>query len=567
MATIVGHEYPVCKIFSPEFDFVIPPYQRPYAWTTEEAGELFDDLNSFMNEQQKEEPYFLGSIVLVKREGEPRAEVIDGQQRLVTLTLLLAMLVKKLSRLEEQARSLFKYINEPGDLAEDRPSRPRLALRERDREFFYRNVQETGGLERLLRLREEDLADPERNLQANAQLFEKRLAEMDDRRAFEFGKSIVNRCYLVAVSTPSMQSAYRIFSVLNDRGLDLLTCDILKSDIIGQLPSDLRDKYTDKWEEVEEDLGRDAFDGLFTHIRMIYQKDKLRTTVLDEFREHVLKQEIDSTHLIDEVLLPYAKAYEVVSTGAYESKEDPSSVNETLGWLRRIDNVDWIPPAMLFMYKYQDDVAQLKRFYRALERLAASMFIRRADINDRISRYGKLIQAIEDGVDLWAEDSPLMLSEDERRKTLESLGGEIYTGHKRVRTYVMLRLDSFLSDKAAVYDRSVLTVEHVLPQTVRSGSYWERTWPDESTRKKWVHCMGNLVLLSRRKNSEAQNYDFDVKKEKYFKSLTGVSSFAITTQVLLKNCWTPDVVEKRQAELLGKFKEGWELHYCDNEAR
>jgi uncharacterized protein with ParB-like and HNH nuclease domain len=69
MPSIVGHEYPVKKIFCPDFEFVIPPYQRPYAWTKEEAGELFDDIMSFMEQvgNKYEDPYFLGSIVLIKR--------------------------------------------------------------------------------------------------------------------------------------------------------------------------------------------------------------------------------------------------------------------------------------------------------------------------------------------------------------------------------------------------------------------------------------------------------------------------------------------------------------------
>jgi uncharacterized protein with ParB-like and HNH nuclease domain len=83
------------KIFSDEFVFTIPRYQRPYAWTTDEAGVLLEDLLDAMGDsnQDVEEtpPYFLGSIVLTKGE-KPDAEVIDGQQRLTTITILLAAL-------------------------------------------------------------------------------------------------------------------------------------------------------------------------------------------------------------------------------------------------------------------------------------------------------------------------------------------------------------------------------------------------------------------------------------------------------------------------------------------
>ena len=89
MKRISGAEFPLSKIFSSDFEFVIPSYQRPYAWGETQTSELLDDLLAFADEDS-EEGYFLGSIVLIKADDAPRAEVIDGQQRLTTLTILLA---------------------------------------------------------------------------------------------------------------------------------------------------------------------------------------------------------------------------------------------------------------------------------------------------------------------------------------------------------------------------------------------------------------------------------------------------------------------------------------------
>jgi hypothetical protein len=292
---------------------------------------------------------------------------------------------------------------------------------------------------------------------------------------------------------------------------------------------------------------------------MIYQKAKAKTTELEAFREYVLSKETDHQRLVNDILVPYAEAYDIVTNSTYESSQDASGVNNMLKWLRRIDNLDWIPPAMLFMRLHRREVETLERFYRSLERLAASLFIRRTGINDRIERYAKVIQAIEGDEDLWAKGSPLMLTETAKRDTLNALDGDIYEVHKPVRTYVMLRLDSFLSDQAAMYNLNILTVEHVLPQTVPEDSEWAKVWPDISERWEWLHRIGNLVLLSRRKNTQASNLDFNEKKEKYFQNRAGVSSFAITTQVLAQDEWTPKIVESRQGELLEKFCEGWEL--------
>ena len=139
MQRISGHEFPIKKIFSDDFEFVIPHYQRPYSWTVEEAEELFDDLYNFMQQTRNgnnPEPYFLGSIVLIKEDNNPRSEVIDGQQRLTTLTILLACLAAKLSGNNRTA--LLKYINQPGNPIENLDPKPRLTLRERNNPIFRR---------------------------------------------------------------------------------------------------------------------------------------------------------------------------------------------------------------------------------------------------------------------------------------------------------------------------------------------------------------------------------------------------------------------------------------------
>ena len=83
-------------------------------------------------------------------------------------------------------------------------------------------------------------------------------------------------------------------------------------------------------------------------------------------------------------------------------------------------------------------------------------------------------------------------------------------------------------------------------------------FPEEDDRVSWVHRIGNLALLTRKKNSAASNYDFERKKKEYF-FRKGISPFVITTQVLDKPEWTPDVVQQRQADLLGIFEKRWRL--------
>lgn len=106
-----AHEHPLKKIFSSDFDFAIPHYQRPYAWGPEETLQLVDDLDGAID-RNVDDPYFLGSLVLVQeREDSPHGEVIDGQQRLTTLSILFAVL-RELTGDSDTATTLGKMVLE-----------------------------------------------------------------------------------------------------------------------------------------------------------------------------------------------------------------------------------------------------------------------------------------------------------------------------------------------------------------------------------------------------------------------------------------------------------------------
>ena len=557
--TLSAKEQALSKIFGDDYVFGIPGYQRPYAWTTEQAGELFSDLLAYMQAGAKNlsemAPYFLGSIVLIKSEASPEATVVDGQQRLTTLTLLLSAI--RASIADASVRTgITKRIYEHGDVVTATENHYRLSLREQDRQFFRDYVQHEGGIEKLVTLTAK-LPDSQTRLRENAQLFMRSLSGLNDDVKKRLAQFIATRCYLVSVSTPDLDSAYRIFGVLNSRGLDLSATDILKAEVIGRVDRSKRDGYTRKWDDIEEDLGREAFGELFSHIRMVYRKVKPQGTLIKEFREHVTLD--DPTAFVDSVLSPMAEAFQQISDAQYSSHQRAEDVNEHLHWLNKIEFKDWMPPALAYFARRRNDPDAMLGFFRDLERLAYSLLVRRAGINERIERFGTLTKAVEADADLSAADSTLQLSPVEQFETYEALAGPLYDTHAaRARSIILLRLDALLSGGGAKYDYDTISVEHVLPQQPRADSLWLDWWPSPTDRLDWVHRLGNLALLTRKKNSAANNYDFDRKKSAYF-SRNGVSPFVLTTQVLQHPQWTLDVVQHRQAELLTVFEKHWRL--------
>lgn len=556
MAQLEAREVPLHKVFCSDYDFRIPDYQRPYAWQTEQAQQLLADLEEALLRGDGE-PYFLGSLVLVKDNRATQADVIDGQQRLTTLTILLAVL-RDLAQQPDVVTNLVAMIAEPGNTVLGLKAKPRLTLRPRDAEFFHQHIQTSGSIATLLELNPHNLkTDAQRAVQANARALHTALSSWTDEKRLSLCTLMGVQTFLVAVSTPDLDSAHRIFSVMNSRGLDLSPADIFKAQIIGEIDEDVSETYARRWEDAEESLGREDFSDLFLHIRMIFSGERARQELLKEFQTQVLSHYKGgrAREFVDEVLVPYAEASAMIRDRAYAAGDGSDQVNLWFRRLLQLDNNDWWPAALWALRSHGDNPEWLGSFFRLLERLAASMFVRRVYTTPRVHRFAELLTELNNGLGL---DAPaLQLTESERADTLARLDGDVY--HElRTRRFILLRLDELVGehDIVATYDAPRITVEHVLPQNPGQQSQWRADFTFDE-RKKWTHRLANLVLLSRTKNSQVQNLDFTAKKERYLRR--GVVTFPLTTQVLGQETWTPEHLEKRQAELLGLLAREWRL--------
>ena len=572
--TIKAEELQLLKIFSDDYLYEIPDYQRPYSWTTEEASELLDDILHAMGQTNavkdvgEASPYFLGSIVIIKSDSSPRAEVIDGQQRVTTLTIIFCVLRELVNDRSLGFHSaLSRYVRETSDPAAGVEGEYRLSVRNRDSTFFQRNIQNVDSLSEFLENPPANMSDSQQRMYENANELWKELSKLDEERRNILTAFLVQRCYLVVVSTSDQASAYRIFSVLNDRGLDLSPTDILKAQIIGSIESESTAGYTEIWEYEEEGIGRNGFRDLFAHIRMIHLKNKMRRALQDELWDDVLQvkkgEELPSAkaeHFIDEVLKPYSDMYKEITTSSFERRADSDNgkVNRYLRYLNLLDNFDWIPPVLEYFIRNENNSGALVRFIQDLERLAYGMFIRRANINERINRYADVLRAIQNGEELFEDDSVLQLRAEEKTAILQAMEGDVYS-QLRVRRALLLRLNSLLTEGGVTPEYPVITIEHVLPQNPRKCSKWLKWFPDDDMRNLWTHRLANLVLLSRRRNSAANNREFNDKKVTYFLNKDGVTPFALTTQIVAEKKWTPEVLERRQNELIDLLKNEWRL--------
>ena len=324
--TINAEQKNLKTLFGGAYTFNIPGYQRPYSWTMEEVSLLLEDLWEAFTEHGND-IYFLGSLVLVEKNKDFNhvdADVIDGQQRLTTLTILFSVLARKLKG--NAHKECKKYLISEASFSSGKKSSPILNLRNADSDFFEKYIQKVSKDEScdLTKISPKDKLLPlkmkgeaQKNIYENynglLQMLEglkrdnKPLKKKDYEEFFSF---IITYCHLVTISTSNEESAFRIFSTMNSRGLNLLPCDILKAELLMAV-EDHQDNFTSAWEKLEEEITREGVNEVFLHLRTIFTKSKQKESLVKEIKKII--KDIDAWHFLKEYLQPYVTSYEIIT--------------------------------------------------------------------------------------------------------------------------------------------------------------------------------------------------------------------------------------------------------------
>ncbi|MET4293640.1 hypothetical protein ABIB06_004708 [Bradyrhizobium sp. LB8.2] len=552
LSLIEAHESRLNQIFSDDYEFEIPSYQRPYAWEEQQAQELLTDFIEAMD--NGDDVYFLGSIVLIKEPHKPLSRVVDGQQRLTTLTIILSIL-RDLTTDQEVRGTRRVYVYQKANPDSGAAERFRLLLRQRDRAFFQKYIQNPDATNSLP---DPDLLEgSQQNIARNAIHLRSELSKLDEDRRNKLIAYLIQRCYLVVVAVPTPEAARRIFTVLNARGLDLTATDILKANLLERAGSNEKD-LAERWETAELALGRDRMVELFGHIRTMFERDKPRIALEVGFPKFVQTFNENAERFVSDTLEPIADAMLLVGESPGVKKQFGDEAAKAVRSLERIDNKDWMPPVLLRLWKRKkDDQTSVAAFLVEIERLAYYLFVTRADINTRIARYSGVMDEFDPRSGKEKPKAGIALTAAEQQEFLDALSGPLYQ-KARVCKPVLQRLDEALSSGGASYDELV-SIEHVLPQTVSDSSEWATLFPEEAQRAEWTHRLANLVFLTRRINTRASNWDFGRKKKEYFVSKDGASPFPLTQGVLQAGSWTPEHLVQRQATLIGRLASVWSL--------
>lgn len=269
---VKAKEYYIKDLLSNKFLFEIPDYQRAYSWTKENLKQLVEDiwesveLNKARGNKEFDqyEPYFLGSIVLCSKEYKDDGcgiyDVIDGQQRLTSIIMLIAA-IRDLIDNEEYKKVLSDLIYQKPNVLMGIKESIRVKARGKEEEFFKKYILTNGGTELVKDLDMEELSEAKQNMVNAIEVFRDSFfnenGELLEEKLNEFIVYLLQKVVLVVITTESFTSAFRLFNVINARGLPLTDSDLLKSENLRVMNPEIRKEYTDIWESHEQDLGKE----------------------------------------------------------------------------------------------------------------------------------------------------------------------------------------------------------------------------------------------------------------------------------------------------------------------
>ena len=559
--------------------FVVPVYQRSYAWKEEHWSCLWKDILAIAKEQDKE--HFTGSIVWVGRMQGPSTNsdgniLVDGQQRLTTLSLIILAYAEYAKNHNDKAKNgndlpvTFAEIIGSGYLYwnfKKGEQRYKLTLSDVDKSTF----------KALL----DSLESPFTPIPATGssltnayEYFRTKIAGLEDQSVLWKG---LQRLRIVNVTLdPYKDNPQLVFESMNSTGKPLCHADLIRNYILLGLPIDQQTElYHNFWRQIEltldTDKNEEIFDKFIFHYLTLYTapnivNEKELYQTFKNFRNSCSKPLED---LLLE-LLTYARIYACITMKGIEKNPDIASILRDIVILQA---TPVIPLIMLFYRQWLLSPEQISReeFITTLKYIETYLVYRTlCDYRSNVyNRYiPKLINKYQENFSLgeFSIAKPLLATlELERGTTREfptplqvkrTLETKNFYGMAPFRKkFFFEKLENSLHPKNImnIFD-GTYTIEHIMPQTINPKTDWAKMLGEgyEKTYEQYLHLLGNLTITAY--NSELSNYSFAQKKEAYLDS----EPVALTKDILKEETWTYDQIILRTRKLAERLVTLWE---------
>lgn len=595
-------KYPVSQVFDTESKvvFEIPKYQREYTWGTREWEALFDDIT------ENTEGYFLGSIICINSSTDPltpKFEVVDGQQRLTTLSLLLAALYSSLNdhyeELDEDQQADVKQLKRRLTLKKMQDTvRVLPQVQASNRDDYLGLLAKIG----IISKRPVPKFAGLRRIEKAYHYFVKRLNDYPTDEAFSSWLEItekVNSAILVMIEVSNHSDAYTLFESLNNRGTPLTSVDLIKNLLLARLDAkgdgDI-DTYFNRWTEILNNLGdeysnqerffRQNYNAFRKHLNEPFEKgDKqyplgtiaTRSTMLDIYEKLISR---DPESALDE-LSDNAEIY-----GRIILNRTDNTSEDLLDCFLDLRSVQGAPSYLFILYllKNQNELQVGDSEVIRICRMLVNFFVRRnltdtPPTRDLTRMFMSFIEAIErngySGSEVY----------DNLRRTLigvsasdelfeEKLRGPVYDDNSGATRFILCMMAKKGMTKENEVDlwkktnsnQFVWTIEHIFPQGANIPEEWVDMIADGDYEKAkeyqslYVHTFGNLTITGY--NSTLSNKSFEEKKER--KDNNGnyigyMNTLNLNDDVRDKEQWTVEVIKARTDRMVKEIMEMYRL--------
>jgi hypothetical protein len=526
----------------------VPPFQRGYSWEKTHVSTFCDDIFDFNLSWSAGEQYFLGPIVII--EEKDKIVLLDGQQRLATVTIFFAALRDHARALATQkgsdfARDTQRELIEPDD-------RWSLVLNETDETFFRDAIQSDPPKSATATLRSHVLIKQAYDL-IRARItkeLEKLSADENVKRMKSLKHTLAVNAVVVAIAVASEDDAFQIFETLNDRGLRLTVPDLLLNHLTRSAETKDRPTIREKWTYMLEKMGKRDIDrflrhmwiskfgdvksrGLYREIKAFIKDEKLEAL---DFAE-LCADECDSYVALVDLDASLGKAEPYVEA-IVEYVDVPAALPLLLSGIRCLDASDLERLA-------KTTVTLLVRY------LAADL--NQATLEETLYKAARQVREAHAAKESSAKTyhvakttlAGIDASDDQIKTSIPKL-----ILNKKQTQYIMTALANQLQSSTKEVAINKGTIEHIFPQKPNNTD-----WPNHDELAPFTWHIGNLTILGDKPNQKAANASFAEKKSTHYPK----SEIKLTKEVATKyNKWdAATVVARTTDELLPMLKKAW----------